>query len=148
MLAMLTGLRMGDLLGLRRSDVGPEGISVNQSKTKGRLLIEWTPELRAAVDDCRTLDRSVGSVYLLPNRRGQRYTVSGFGCLWARARDAAGADWTFQDLRAKSGSDHETGEHLGHADARTRERVYRRRPRRVRPANIRQLSKTPGGDGG
>jgi integrase len=46
--------------------------------------------------------------------------------------------FTEQDLRAKCASDAESLEHprpmLAHADARTTEVIYRRRPKRVGPA--------------
>jgi integrase len=48
--------------------------------------------------------------------------------------------FTEQDLRAKCASDAESLEHaramLAHADAKTTELIYRRRPERVRPARL------------
>ena len=54
----------------------------------------------------------------------------------------AGCSWdgflsellTFHDLRRKAGSDvDEDSELLGHIDTRTRDRVYRVKPKRARP---------------
>ena len=137
-LAYLTGLRQGRLLALRASDCREDGIHVDAGKGGKRLVIRWTDDLRAVVDRCRRL-RAVGSMYLLCTRQGQKYSSAGFKAMWRRTRDkalATGAiteSFTFHDLRAKSASDHATGEHLGHRNAATLERVYRRRPAVVSP---------------
>ena len=50
--------------------------------------------------------------------------------------------FTEHDLRAKCASDAESLEHaralLSHADARTTEAIYRRKPERVKPLNSKQ----------
>ena len=48
-LAVLTGLRPGDLLSLERSNLSQEGILVQTAKTGKGLLIEWSEELRGVV---------------------------------------------------------------------------------------------------
>jgi integrase len=48
-LAVLTGLRPGDLLGLTRANLTDDGIEIATSKTGKRLLIEWSEALRIAV---------------------------------------------------------------------------------------------------
>src|SRR5438046_3762691 len=45
-LAVLTGLRPGDLLGLTRANLTDDGIDVATSKTGKHLLIEWSEALR------------------------------------------------------------------------------------------------------
>lgn len=142
MLAALTGLRLGDLLGLRLQDWDEKtGLSCVTSKTGKALLIEATPDLVEAVKAARAVERSVASIYLLAARDGHRYTVSGFSAIWQRLmrklhKDGVLAErFQFRDLRAKSGSDHPDGKHLGHASPATTQR-YRRRPERVTPAKI------------
>jgi len=49
------------------------------------------------------------------------------------AKKAIEQRFTFQDLRAKSGSDSRDGRLLGHFDKRTLQRVYRRKPEHVDP---------------
>jgi len=48
-LAVLTGLRPGDLLALTRANLNDDGIEVATSKTGKRLLIEWSEALRSVV---------------------------------------------------------------------------------------------------
>ena len=139
MLAVITGLRHGDLLALRLQNITEDGLLVETGKTGKRLLFEWTDDLRTAVDDARSLPRNVLSMYLLPNRSGQRYTSSGFRANWHRVMKKAVGDgnlatwFTFHDLRAKVGSDGEDEKLLGHDDPRMLNRVYKRNAVRVTP---------------
>jgi integrase len=142
-LAVLTGLRPGDLLGLERDNVTDEGLEVATIKTGKRLLIEWSAELKRVVK--RTLKQPPRMRRpIICNKQGNAYTVDGFNSNWYRAIRAAIADpenplaepFRFRDLRAKSASD-DTAEaaskRLGHADPGITERVYRRKPARARP---------------
>lgn len=76
-LALLTGLRRGDLLGLARDNLTDQGIAVRTSKTGKPLLIEWSPALRDVVSRAKTLPPHVRQ-HLIANRRGKRYTGHGF----------------------------------------------------------------------
>ena len=138
-LALLLGLRQGRLLDLRLQHVTEDGIAVDAGKGGKKLLFEWNDDLRAAVEEAKAL-RKVGSMFLICNRRGQQYTRDGFKAIWQRTMkrwvESGGERFRFHDLRAKSASDHESGEHLGHQDKRTLERVYRRKPLRVRPVEL------------
>ena len=137
-LSYITGMRQGDLLRIRLRDLTEEGIFVQEGKTGKRTIYEWTPELRVLVEQLRKL-REIGSLYLICTRAGQRYTSDGFRSLWQRLMRKALEEglqerFTFHDLRAKTGSDADKPvELLGHDDARTTNRVYRRKPRKVRP---------------
>lgn len=150
---LLTGLRRGDLLRLRpRQDFREDGIHVQPKKTAKttgkRLVIEWSDELRAAVRDALAARPVDIAPWLFCNRRGECYvkddgSANGWDSLWQRFLDRVLAEtkvterFTEHDLRAKCASDAETLEHaralLAHADARLTERVYRRKPERVRP---------------
>ena len=141
-LALVTGLRLGDVLALRRQDCGDDGLRVRVRKTGADMLFEWTPALRAAVDAARNM-RDVGSMYLICTRQGQRYTAHGFKAMWQRWQQQLAAEgferFRFHDLRRKAAKDAETAlgrEHarqlLGHAsDAMTAKYVggiFRVRP--------------------
>jgi len=93
--------------------------------------------------------RPVLSPYLFCNRKGEGYIdeetglCDGWDSMWGRFMDRVLKEtkvterFTEHDLRAKCASDAESLEHaralLSHADARTTEAIYRRKPERVRP---------------
>lgn len=138
-LALLTGLREGDILRLKRGDCTDDGLLVKPSKRGKPLLFERTPELEAAIERAKALPSKITSLFIIHNREGQPYTTDGFRAIWQRymakavEKKAITQRFTFHDLRAKSGSDHESGTQLGHQDPRTTNRVYRRKPRKVTP---------------
>jgi integrase len=92
------------------------------------VIYTWTPELKAAVEDAKAA----------------RPVCHGWKSMWQRFIDRALREtkvterFTEHDQRAKCASDAESLEHaramLAHADAKTTELIYRRRPERVRPA--------------
>lgn len=137
-LALLTGLRQGDVLRLRYSDYTDDGLEVTTSKTGKRLLFESTPELSAAVDEAKAL-RPAGKLvtHLVCTRDGLPYAGEGFKTAWQRVMRkhvaAGGSRFTFHDIRAKAGSDSEDERLLGHQDTRTLRRHYQRRPVKVTP---------------
>lgn len=140
-LALLTGLRRGDLLALEWSQVTKAGIEVRTSKTGAALLFEVTPELEAVLDRAKRLKPQIPRRYVLRTRSGQGYSVEGFSAIWqrlmAKAVEAGLERFTFHDLRRKNASDSESvktaQERLGHADEATTRRFYRARPVPVRP---------------
>lgn len=150
-LKVLTGLRRKDILLLRQSDLRDDGIHVQPSKTKKttgkRLIIEWTPELEAAKDAALAARPKDIAPWLFCTRKGECYqkdngTANGFDSIWqrfmAKALKETGLEERFQerDLRAKTASEMplELAQALlGHADPRITQRVYRRRPDRVKP---------------
>lgn len=149
---LLTGLRRGDMLRLTMADILEDGIHVTPGKTEKssgkRIIIGWSDELRAAVEAAKAV-RPVLSPFLFCNRKGKGYmkeedgTANGWDSNWARFMDRVLANtkvehrFTEHDIRAKCGSDAETLAHartlLAHADSRTTERIYRRKPERVNP---------------
>jgi integrase len=144
-LAVLTGLRRGDLLALTRDHITDEGILITPSKTEHSsgqtLLIEWSNELRAVIDRAKRLPPQVRQP-IIANRRGKAYTPDGFASNFQRAMKKAlegslQEPFCFHDLRAKSASDDDDrnagSKRLGHADTRTTERFYQRKPIKVRP---------------
>jgi len=89
------------------------------------------------------------SPFLFAKRDGQGYIdemsgeAHGWDSMWQRFMDRVLAEtkvterFTEHDLRAKCASDATSLEHaralLAHADARTTDAIYRRKPERVRP---------------
>jgi integrase len=150
---LLTGLRRGDLLRLRPGqDFRDDGIHVQPHKTvkttRKRLIIEWSNELRAAVEQARAARPVHIAPFLFCTRRGECYvkedgTANGWDSMWQRFMDRVLTEtkvkerFTEHDLRAKCASDAGSLEHaralLAHADSRLTERVYRRKPERVKP---------------
>jgi integrase len=136
-LAYATGLRIGDLCGLRWADVA--GI-VQTEKTGARLELEPGDVLDAILTRARALQARVASLYVLCDRRGRRWKTGTLRDHWDRARESAGiVDAHFHDLRAAAATeiDRQGGnaqEFLGHQDARTT-LIYLRglRISRVRP---------------
>lgn len=149
---LLTGLRKGDILRLEASHLQEDGIHVQPGKTRKstgkRLIYEWTPELREAVEAAKQA-RPVLSPFLFCNQAGNplfeaaKGTTKGFDDIWQRfmARLTAETEvkrFTEHDLRAKVGSDAESLERarelLAHASDSTTKRIYRRKPEVIKPA--------------
>ncbi|MGA8709215.1 MAG: tyrosine-type recombinase/integrase [Steroidobacteraceae bacterium] len=159
-LATMTGQREGDLLRLSRAHLGDDGIlfAIGKSKrrhprhgkvveTAKRLIVEWSPELRAVIERLKKLGPDIRPT-LLCTLQGKPFTSDGFRSNWHRLISTAtspgqkreppvlGERFTFHDLRAKSASDDAfdvATERLAHDDPRTTQKVYRRKPRRARP---------------
>lgn len=149
-LKLLLGLRRRDMLTLTHDSLQDDGIHVTTSKTGSRVVYEWSAELRDAIELVRRTSMGRGKVYLFSNRRGECYidaktgNAYGWDSLWQRFMTQMLIDkviaerFTEHDLRAKVASDAESLEHakalLAHADSRLTQRVYRRKPEKVKPA--------------
>lgn len=97
-LALLTALRLGDLLALKRSDWTEDGLRVRVRKTKNLVVYERTEELAEVIARC-------GKDYLVEGRDGG-YTVSGFESTWQKAKIRAGYPHIrWHDLRARALTD-------------------------------------------
>jgi integrase len=86
--AYLTVSRPDEMRWLMRHGVGPLGVKLPLGKRKGgqaqkHKLIEWSPELRAAMDEAISLQRTT-SMYVFGNTNGQPYTTSGFNTILRR----------------------------------------------------------------
>ena len=150
---LMTGLRQRDLLLLTMSDIQDDGIHVTPSKTAkttGKSVIfEWSSELKAAVDAAKAIRPAI-SPYLFCNKFGACYvdiekgTAGDWNNIWQKfmARLLKETEiterFTEHDLRAKVASDAESLERakqlMTHSDAKMTERVYRRKPERIKPA--------------
>lgn len=139
-ITVTTGIRQGDILKLKLSDIKPEGLPVKQSKTGKKQIFEITPALKNAIDMAKSHPRQADSLYIIANEKGQPYTSSGFKSNWQRLmnnamkRGVIHERFTFHDLRAKAGSDHDNAQRLlGHQSPATTKRVYERKPDKVKP---------------
>lgn len=156
-LKILTGLRRGDLLRLKMSDIKDDGIHVQPSKTKHssgkRAIFAFTNEQgesngrREAIDEALA-SRPCISPYLFCKRDGACYIdekddmCHGWDSLWQRFVDRVLAEtkiterFTEHDLRAKAGSDAPSLERaqqlLTHASSATTKKIYRRKPEIIR----------------
>lgn len=139
-IAVITGLRQGDIIGIKLSDLQGDGIHVTANKTGKKQIIEWTHDLKAAVKQCKGLTKVVSHTHLICNQKGKAYTSSGFKTMWQRAMNDAmetgviNERFTFRDLRPKAASDHSDGTKLlAHSDAKTTKKYYLRKPAKVTP---------------
>jgi len=137
-IASITGLRQGDILRLRRSDFTKDGgLLVPTRKTNQPLLFDASPGLQQAYEMGLSV-RTFASLHWLVTEEGKQYTGDGFRSLWHRAMTNAQKAsplkrFTFNDLRAKAGSESRDWQILGHMDQKTFNRVYQRLPRKVAP---------------
>lgn len=156
---LLTGMARSDLL---RLDPTPgrsfkeDGIHITRHKTEGKTgkstIYEWSDELRAAVDLALSVRPVDIAPFLFCTRKGEGYideekgTASGWDSMWQRYMERVMTEtkvterFTEHDLRAKCASDAESLEHaralLSHADSRTTDRIYRRKPERVKAGKL------------
>jgi integrase len=128
-LAYLTGQRIGDVLSIRTDALIDDGVFFEQQKTGTRLVVAWTPELRAAVKAAQALKPNV----LRPTYIWGFTAPSYFHLhkLWQSAcKRARVTDAHIHDIRAMAGTDADAQgidakALLGHTDARTT-RIYLR----------------------
>ena len=140
------------MLSLKLSDLREDGIHVTPRKpahsTGKRIIISWSDELLAAVDEAKKLQKKVFSIWLFHTRQGHPYInkdgyAAGFSSIWQKfmarvlSQTKVTERFTEHDLRAKVASD-TNGEHarllLGHASSEITEKVYRRKPEIILPA--------------
>lgn len=139
-LKLLTGLRQGQLLGLRLSDWRDGELHTPGAKG-GRANVYHGEGLAEAVREVVTTHHGerIRSLYLFAPRQGGQYTSDGFRAIWQRAMTryvaSGGLRFTEHDLRAKVASDSENIQdaqaRLGHTDASITRRVYVRKPQSV-----------------
>jgi len=105
-LAYLTAQRIGDLIDLRRSDINTDGIYFQQNKTKKKLLVVMTPELKAVLERAYAIHPKIKSMFLFSTRKGQQYTYDGLSSMFKRSVKLAKVEgFHFHDIRAKALTD-------------------------------------------
>lgn len=132
------GRRKIEALGLQLSSAQKDGLHLRRGKRAKEIVILWDSRLERMwrrLMKWRDEVKRGGKVEELSaailNRRGRRYTESGFNSARKRAMERAGIEgaFTFHDLRSTRAStlDREKAvEVLAHDDARTTNRIYRR----------------------
>jgi integrase len=136
-LMLLTGQRVTDVLTLRRDAMRDDGIYFKQKKTGKELIVRWTPELREAVAQAKTLNGNVRALTLIHGRTGRAPDYRTVRDQWARACANAGVkDAQMRDLRAMSGTAAQAqGQNpqklLGHTSGTMTERYLRDRTVKV-----------------
>ena len=140
-IAYLSAQRRQDVLKLMLENIRPDGLLVQQLKTRNSrpvtVLIQWKPELKAAIDKALALPRPKDSQYLFVSSRTRKpYTDLGFNAIVQkimRAWEKEGNErFHFHDLRAKGATDLiEQGEDAknttGNANDSILHKVYDRR---------------------
>jgi integrase len=131
-IAYLTGMRRGDLLALTKECAHEDGLHWTEGKRKVARVVLWSDELLFYVR--RAMERSQCEA-LLTRAGAAGWSTDGFVSAWRRTKRKAGVSgFTFHDLRAKAGSDHEDGRGLlAHGSEALFKRVYKRAAIPVKP---------------
>ena len=147
-LALLTGQRQGDIVGLRWKQVRAIGlprdqwhIEIDQGKTGKKLAIMISPAVEDVLKRARMMLPHWPRETVIRTKWGQRYSEDGFRAMWQRYcrewENAGNPRFHFHDLRAKSISDNENLDAAyllaGHIDIKMTRRVYDRNRRKVEP---------------
>jgi integrase len=103
----LTGLRQGDIRTMKRTQITPHGIRVEQGKTGKVVIVAMSESLRYFVIRAQT--RSPQSPYVFTNSQGDPWTYWAIQSQVRRLKAVVGHDWTLHDVRAKAESDHSEG---------------------------------------
>lgn len=109
--AYITGMRQGDQLSLRLSDIKSQEIKITDQKTGQPGDYRITQRLDQIIEQAKSLRHPIGSLYLFCTARGQPYTSDGFRAIWRKLMQRAlktGAikdGFTWHDLRAKHATD-------------------------------------------
>jgi integrase len=89
LLELLTGRRESDILRIDLRDLADDGILISERKTAKQTLVQWTDELRAAVDDVRRVchcDGKITSTRLITDGDGMPVSERYLNNAWQRLR--------------------------------------------------------------
>lgn len=111
-LALLTGQRPADVLKIKRADLRDGALFVAQNKTGAKRAIEVVGELAEVIERIANRTRERHSDYLIQDDNGRPLSMLAMRGRFDKARRAAGVNFQFRDIRAKTASD--TGD-LGHS---------------------------------
>lgn len=101
-LLYLTGQRVNDVLRLKRSDLTADGLYFQQQKTGKKILVQWSDELRTAVDRAKGLNE-IPAITLFQGRGRKAPDYGSVKLQWDTARSLAGVqNAQLRDLRAMS----------------------------------------------
>lgn len=104
-----TAQRPMDVLNLSERNLKDDGLELKQSKTGKKLLIAWTPALRAIIDRilARKSKLKIRCLNLLTNQEGQPLTYFAARKRFDNLRKATGVKFQLRDIRAKALTDKE-----------------------------------------
>ena len=115
------------------------------SKTKNKIIIEWSEALTKNIEKAKQYAQRFGAEYLFVTRRGKAYTSSGFQTVWQKLMTKAASTkviqekFRFHDIRRKAATEieHSSGREqarklLGHQDQKTTG-IYISGAQRVKP---------------
>lgn len=129
--ALLTGQRPADVLKIRRDDIRDGALYVRQNKTGTRRAIELKGELLSVIERISARPRERLSAFLIQDDDGRPLSALALRGRFDKARKAAGVDFQFRDIRAKTASDTGDLAHsqrlLGHKNREMTERYVRQR---------------------
>jgi integrase len=153
--AWLCVRRSVEVRGITRHAITEDGIlwTDGKNKRKAKILIEWSDELRATIEEAKKIKRNkdAGTIFLFGNMSGQRYTKGGWKAILhdlMTACEGAAAErklefrkFSLQDCRPLGVSDkleqghQDTQDATLHTDGKMISRVYdRREQKRAKPA--------------
>jgi integrase len=102
----LTGFREQDLRSLRRNQLTPNGIRIEEAKTGKLRIVSWSESLRFFI--LRACSRVDGQ-FVFTNSHGKPWGQWAVQSVVRRLKGKIGHDWTLHDIRAKAESDHSEG---------------------------------------
>jgi integrase len=144
-IALLTGMRQGDLLTLRWENIDVNGrvIYVRAGKTGKLHGIAITEAVEEALVRAKRQKPALPRDYVIRTRHGEPFSSEGFRSLWNRKMKQAVASgllaegFRWHDIRSKTASDSAdlgaASELLQHGDVRLTKRIYDRSVRIVQP---------------
>lgn len=132
-LSYITGLRLGDVLSLKKADVAATGeITKQQNKTEISICKSVSKALNETIEAALDLPghrKNYSCEWLIPNKQGLKYTENGFQSNWQRGRLKAypkvgdtpggappGYRTRFHDLRHRGTTDFDASEGRSKAD--------------------------------
>ena len=128
-LALCTGQRPADVLKILVGDIAGGKLSIDQNKTGKKLRIEIEGDLELVIARIMAKPRDLVNKALLQDPSGQRLTYFALRSRFDKAREKAGVNFQFRDLRAKAATDTNDLAHaqrlLGHKNRTTTE-IYTR----------------------
>lgn len=137
-MAYLTGQRVADVLKMTINDIREENkqryLYVKQNKTGKEELILIEEDLDQLISRILSRKRNATGMHLIQTADGQRVGYDMLRYQFVKAREKAGVNYQFRDIRAKTASDMEDGtDLLGHTDKKTTKKHYNRKIKKVRP---------------
>ena len=137
-LAYLLYARSQEVLRLTRKNLLDEGVFITRLKGSKSNIVEWSPRLRAAVDECKA--STVLSTHLLTTTQGKRVTYAMLRKPWSRLMQTCATlnpefkSFTPHDLKRKGMSDQDIIQNSAGHKTEAMHQQYKVKPDKVKPA--------------